>query len=573
MARVFPEQTRTIDPYSELHTNSVNKITEFWTRGNNYLLNVKDMRIAYTADGTNDAKITVGDGFAVVDNVIINFTSDTVIDPLNDPGLYTANTIPDSTGRMYVCADYTYVKTRPPNEAKIIILRPAQHILANNNSNYLFLGCFDFVPDGTADIRISDVSVAGIDVDNPTVGVRRYVPHYAGAKKGDLPTYDVIEHEGQLVYLEDNNILYYGAEHDWRPLNIVAESADTTLCSGIQLGYMGSDEKVRPAIATSVATYADCIVTSVGTKEENTGIINLLGPVQQVPVDTTSAAVVAGNSLYLSPNEAGTVTSSLPFNQQITGTATTSEYLVESVRVVDIWFIAPITVSFGGIGSDINNIVTYAGADDTNDTTPDYTAAGALFTQHVVDNDDLTVSAANLDNGLGWVKNYAGDFTDGAGNPLLPEYSSTNYVTNNDPLVDAISTLDTAVKNTENEISPPVEYQMKSLALAKDDVADNAYTKRNTKPVGGSNLEVASNGKYLFAIENNTSTTTKVFKLDVFSGDVLASDTINIGDVSDLQCSDEYITFRGATDNIYRITIDEIGQNNSHEVITTKYLN
>jgi hypothetical protein len=124
-----------------------------------------------------------------------------------------------------------------------------------------------------------------------------------------------------------------GSSYGWESFSSINDTINTSSCNVGQLAYVSSSGTVLPAIATSIHTLADCVVTSVGNEY---GKVKLAGFVNDVLVES-GVSFQTGETCYLSAIEEGKITDNAPLSQQqaigiaISDSDTTS-------GTVDIWF-------------------------------------------------------------------------------------------------------------------------------------------------------------------------------------------------------------------------------------------
>lgn len=203
-----PNQVRSIDAFSSYHSNITNRLTRIVSKGENVILSKDSMQLSFD-DSTANHIVTISPGYIIKDDVLIYFDQTFDID-MSDSEFYRSGTTPfDETGIYYITVAYAYQKTKPPPEAKIIILKPSEEdkIL---ESYYFFIGAVEILDSGT-DLYIEDVF--GYDPDNPDV-TRNY-PRSDTKIVATLPGYDSSEHEGSIIYDLETGFLYWGSPTGW----------------------------------------------------------------------------------------------------------------------------------------------------------------------------------------------------------------------------------------------------------------------------------------------------------------------------------------------------------------------
>ena len=335
---IYPDQTRTVDPFSDFNSNSTNKLTRLVTRNTNCLHAPHAIDVTIDSTGVSVANVTTGQCFK--DDVLIEITADSTAD-LSDVTFYISDSTAED-GYHYICLDYTYSKIQPVPQASIKILRPSERGLLTSQTNYLFLKAA-YVVGGLIN------NVFDFDPENPS-NKRNFSQLYAGLEY-TLPSFVQTNDEGRLIYVTGEKEFYYGTDTGWKAFTSAAYSViDTTSCVVGQLAYINSETgEATPAIATSNTTLCNVVVSSVGTIVGETGKVKFFGQVGQVPIES-GITINYGDKLYLSTTDSGSVTNIKPtaFAQYVgvsssTGAQTTS---------CNMWF-TPEPVGSGGGSGDI----------------------------------------------------------------------------------------------------------------------------------------------------------------------------------------------------------------------------
>ena len=299
MSSIITNQTRTVDPYSDYNSNVVNRLTRIFSKGVNSIFHTSpiDVSISHISPLTN---LTISTGSCFKDDVFISIDDPYTVD-LEDPDYYTGNPF-NEVGYYYVCLQYTYIKAKPAPVAHIKIFKPSQH--SSLTSGYLFLKAVKVNFNGS--IFYID-SVYDYDPSDPSIK-RTFTQQYVGLEPF-LPAFDTSSDTGRLIYCQDDKQVYYGGDNEWRNISINLYSYDTSLTSLHYLGYITSDSKVHPAIATAFSTFAQCVVV-------DSDMVQLSG-LASISVQT-GITINIGDKVYLSSTQAGKITNVEPaFNQLI----------------------------------------------------------------------------------------------------------------------------------------------------------------------------------------------------------------------------------------------------------------
>lgn len=323
---IYPDQTRSIDPFSEYSSNMVSQLTRMITQGNNCLFspNSVDVEIDTTSSSTN---IIIKSGKLFKDDILISIDEDFSVD-MTDSAFYisTSSGVWNEAGYYYIVANYQYYKSLPAPKLSIGILKPSQQDLLTNS--YLFLKAVYVIFNGIS-FEISDV----YDYDPNDTSIKRiYTPTFIN-KESTLPDYNPNTDNGKLIYVEEDSDLYFGNNSEFEQLGLVKDIIDTTNCEIGQIAYIGNDKKCYPAIADSTSTIGICVILSKGLESDRTGKIQLAGKVDNISVET-GITINIGDHLYLSTIEAGTVTNIKPNIVQHVGQSLTSSTITISALLL-----------------------------------------------------------------------------------------------------------------------------------------------------------------------------------------------------------------------------------------------
>jgi hypothetical protein len=343
---IYPSQLRTVDPYASYHSNVVNKLTRLATRGQDCIHSKHAIDVSL--DSTSDHAIHVSTGECFKDDVLIELTAQHTVD-IRDSANYATGYIVAS-GTWYVVLDYLYQKARPAPQASIRLLTP--NLTPNiTGGNYLFLKALTVVVGGGGAVITSLDDKDPLNL-YPTYARRKFTQLYIGLEF-TLPTFTQVPDESRVIYVLDEDEVYYGTSSHWEPLGAVRAAIDTTLVGVYHLGYLDSTGLLQLAISTSYSTLADCVVTSYGVSG-GAGMVRLVGPCD-VEIETAVIGnVIVGDKMYLSNTEAGKVTNIEPAPiAQYVGVCAVAPTVLDP-NLIRIWFIptgAGGTTNGGGYGN------------------------------------------------------------------------------------------------------------------------------------------------------------------------------------------------------------------------------
>ena len=342
MANINPTQTCTISPYSSYNSNIVNQLTRMITQGENCLHSSHAMDVAI--DSTSPlTTLIVSTGQAYKDDVIVEFTESLTVD-MEEADFYISGNPFNEAGYYLIVLDYTYVKAKPAPVASIQIIKPSQ--LDQFSDAYLLLKCVSVIH-GDVTCEISELFDY---LPSDTTVERKFTQAYVGLER-TLPTW-TLQDEGRLIYVVDEDELYYGTSARWETFSAVRDNMTTTSCAAGQLAYVHSTGVVLPAISSDPSTFADCAVLQVGTEISGNGKVRLFGKVEDVPIQT-GITIAVGDKLYLSETVAGSVTNliSTPYDQSV-GVC----IALPSVTTCDIWFMPGGSGDGGGGGTPTESL-------------------------------------------------------------------------------------------------------------------------------------------------------------------------------------------------------------------------
>jgi hypothetical protein len=248
---IYPSQLRTVDPYASYHSNVVNKLTRVVTRGKNCIHS--KYAVDVVVDSTSpDNVVIVSTGECFKDDVLIELTAEHSVD-IRDSSNYAPGAVVGA-GTWYIVLAYVYSKSRPAPEASIQILTP--NVLANiTGGTYLFLKALTVTVPGPG------ATITAIHDIDPTLPTPLYQPDarrnftqlYIGLEF-TLPTFIQLTDESRVIYVQDQDEVYYGTSTHWEPLSAARAAIDTTGYGVGTLVYVDSTGGVNAAIATSMTT-------------------------------------------------------------------------------------------------------------------------------------------------------------------------------------------------------------------------------------------------------------------------------------------------------------------------------
>ncbi len=340
MSLEYPIQTRAIDPYESYNSNIVNRLTRLITRGENCLHGTHAIDVYLDSTSANTVIIKPGQAFK--DDVIISIDQEMVVD-VTHQDYYINHMNPwNEAGYYWLCLEYTYQKAKPAPQAKIRILKPTQHHLFEDSGAFLFLKALEVSFNGTT-FELGNI----YDHDPSVPEMRRVYAQIIAGVEDSIPTFDQERDEARLIYVRDQDELYFGTSERWESFNAIRANVNTTLCSVGQIGYLDIDGKIHPAIATDNNTMADCGVIQIGEATNGDGKVRLYGVLNNVPIES-GRSIEEGENVYLSAVTPGAVTDLMPAaHPQFIGTCISSG---SSTTTCDIWFLPTRAAGVGGGG-------------------------------------------------------------------------------------------------------------------------------------------------------------------------------------------------------------------------------
>lgn len=225
MGNIIPQQSRTVDPFTEFNSNVINSLTKAITGDKDAIFTINALNVTIASS----TQVEVSRGVAFMQDVVITVEEDFTID-FTDQDFYVEDfpggpkpPAMDVTGNYYVVLDYTYEKIKPPPVARYRILKPGQHARILE-SRFLFLKTVhvsntgSFVIDNVFDFDPNDISVT-----------REYSPTFIGYEN-TRPTYQSSLHKDKLIFEASTSTFYKGDDSagDW-----------SLVAGGIQDGDLG----------------------------------------------------------------------------------------------------------------------------------------------------------------------------------------------------------------------------------------------------------------------------------------------------------------------------------------------
>jgi hypothetical protein len=328
MANNIPTQIRTIDSFASYNSNVVNRLTRVITHGVNCISTARVVDI--TLDSTSS--VIVSTGRCYKDDVMIEITEDFNVN-LELGDFYNTTPYFNEAGYYYLTLNYNYVKAKPAPQAEILILKPSQRSSFNEES-LLFLKCIYVIFNG---LSFEIDSITDYDPENPDVH-RIYTDTFCGMYDS-LYTYDLDVDYAKIIYVRDQDDLYWGGRSSWRKIGELQYVFDSSLCEIGQLGYIGTDLKIYPAISTDILTFSECVIVDDDKIQINGECTVKIEP---------GIIIQNGEKLYLSETDEGTVTNVEPETAQLIGIAITDG--TSTCRVL--------INSLGKISNSISNEIT-----------------------------------------------------------------------------------------------------------------------------------------------------------------------------------------------------------------------
>jgi len=300
MASSIPSQLRAVDPFASYNSNTVNKLTRMVTYGDDGLANAVSCDVLL--DSTSNTQVVLHPGQIYKDDVFIDIERHT-IDFTDSDHYYNFDTGFDMAGYYYIVLEYTYQKSRPAPQAKILIVKPNQRTAYIPGRSWFFLKAVKVIGVGPFFID----SVYDFDPENPG-NKREYAKYYAGTDV-TLQTFNPGRDRGRVEYsIEDDNF-FFGLKDRWASLSGSGIfKCDTRGFTTGDLIYIKHDGKPDLAKPINGYFFSDGVVKTIGEY----GIVYTTGEIGDVKVETGDN-IIPGTLLYLSKNEPGKVTSEPTF--------------------------------------------------------------------------------------------------------------------------------------------------------------------------------------------------------------------------------------------------------------------
>ena len=217
MANIIPNQTRTVDPFSEINSNTVNNLTQAITGGKNSLYSQSFLDITW--DGTAANTLEMNSGLAFMSNVIININDPFSID-MSDPDFYLDNNTPlDIDGYYYIVLEYEYEKVKPAPVARVRITKPNEGgIIITEANKYLLLKV----------VFVSSGQIQSLWDYDPILTSRRrqYAPTFI-EYHDNIPSY-TSDNKGKVIFVASSNTFFHGNDNEdkWRSISAASVGED-----------------------------------------------------------------------------------------------------------------------------------------------------------------------------------------------------------------------------------------------------------------------------------------------------------------------------------------------------------
>jgi len=306
MASSIPSQARAIDPFASYNSDTVNVLTRMLTNGEDGISTALSCDVI---DSTSTTEVILQPGFVYIDDVWINISAQHTVDFTDSNHYYNFDTGFDETGYYYVVLEYTYARSRPAPQSRALIIKPSQISAYTQGGSWLFLKAVKV--EGVGPFHVA--SVHNYDLDNMD-NKRIYVAKFAGTEVG-LPTFNRERDQSRFVYGIEEDDFFFGFSDGWASLKATFGTSypvDTVGFNEGDLVYTKSNGNLSLAVATLSVSTSDGVIT----KTDVDGLIQTVGKVEGVRVDSTSNVVV-GTLVYLSKIEPGKIsnTKSTPYHQ------------------------------------------------------------------------------------------------------------------------------------------------------------------------------------------------------------------------------------------------------------------
>ena len=318
----YPTQTRAVDPFASYNSDTVNKLTRMVTNGEDLLFSPKGMDVIADSTSPNDY-VTVTLGSCFKDDIWIEITEQHQVD-FNNALHYFGGSIIKEPGYYYVVLEYEFVKSRPSPQASIKIIPPSL-LPAAYGTNHVFLKA---IAATTGPWAIGTL----YDYDPSDTSIYRENTSTWASVEYTLPIFNATTDQGRIIYVSNEDMYYFGIGASWERLDDMGTRIAMITSSDLNsLVYFDGTAWVD-AISTSVNTFAQAVVTEVGINPKGRWAGSLTVRVE------AAITIVAGDLVYLSNTEAGTLTN-VKTSQQV-GVALTG-----GTGTVTILFFPAIAVS------------------------------------------------------------------------------------------------------------------------------------------------------------------------------------------------------------------------------------
>jgi len=288
----YPTQTRAVDPFASYNSDVVNRLTRMVTQGEDLLFSPRGMDVIADSTSPNDyVNVTLGSCFK--DDIWIQITAEHQVDFTNALH-YFGGAVVKEPGYYYIVLEYEFVKSRPSPQASIKIIPPSL-VATGYGTNHVFLKA---IAATTGPWALGTF----YDYDPGDTSVYRQNTNTWASVEYTLPVFNRTTDQGRIIYVQDLDMYYFGIYNSWERLDDMGTRIAMNTSSSINsLVYFDGTSWVD-AISTLVDTFAQAVVTEVGTNPKGRWAGRLTVNVE------AAVTISAGNLVYLSSSEAGTLT-------------------------------------------------------------------------------------------------------------------------------------------------------------------------------------------------------------------------------------------------------------------------
>lgn len=170
MPLTFPNQVRSVDPYSDNRFSSViNRLSRLVTGGNDCILFGQQ---SFSLTRLDWQTVRIGPGICIKNDVLIHIIQNFDVD-FDDNDFYVDETgAMDNEGYYYILLQYFYSRSLPTPQAALRIVRDVATLYTPYSNRYIFLGTANIIyniGETRYELEVDPDCISHNDPSNPSV--------------------------------------------------------------------------------------------------------------------------------------------------------------------------------------------------------------------------------------------------------------------------------------------------------------------------------------------------------------------------------------------------------------------